>query len=164
MSALVLFILAIAIPVVLLFILKVDASMIYLSLCLGYVLVQFMSNDAVSLVSGIYPAASNLSGTTIKLILLFIPAILTMIAMFHSVAGPKLILNVIPSIACGVLLIALVVPQLPSSISSTMVNSSYWSQYGQLQTLLIGGGSLICLGFLWTNRKPKHRRSHKNGH
>jgi hypothetical protein len=164
MSALVLFIAAIAIPVFLLYIFQVEASMVYLSLCMGYVLVRFMSPDAVSLISGFYPKETSLSMTTVKLILLLLPAVLTMVAMFHSVHGTKRIINIIPSAACGILLIALIEPQLPSNISTTMMNSNYWTQYSHFETLLIGAGSLVCLGFLWTNRKPKHSRPSKGSH
>ena len=156
MSALVLFIIALAVPLLILFVFRVDASLIYLTLCLGYVLVQFIVSDAISLLTAFYPNANQIGESTLKLFLLLLPAVLTIIFMFHSVSGTKRVVNILPSIAVGLLLILLIQPQLPQNISQTLVSSSLWNEYQKFQTLIVGGGSLLCLFMVWTNRKPKH--------
>jgi len=160
MSAMILFIIAIAVPLLILFVFKVDAALIYLTLCMGYVLVQFIASDALSLVTAIYPNANQLSQSTVKLILLLTPSILTIIFMFHSVSGTKRVVNILPSVAVGLLLILLVQPLLPPNISHTLLSSNLWNQYQKLETFIIGGGTLLCLALVWTNKKPKHAKSH----
>ena len=122
MSALVLFIIALAVPLLILFVFRVDASLIYLTLCLGYVLVQFIGSDAISLLTAFYPNANQIGESTLKLFLLLLPAVLTIIFMFHSVSGTKRVVNILPSIAVGLLLILLIQPQLPQNISQTLVS------------------------------------------
>ena len=160
MSAMLLFIIALALPIVLLYLFRIDAAIIYLTLCLGYVLVQFISSNAISLLTAIYPNAGQLGYSTIKIILLLTPSILTMVFMFHSIGGPKRLFNVLPSIAVGLLLILLLQPLLPGGINHTILASNYWTQYQKFETFIIGGGSLFCLALVWTNRKPKHAKSH----
>ncbi len=160
MSAVVLFIIALALPIVLLYLFKVDGAIIYFTLCMGYVLTQFISSNAISLLTAFYPNAGQLGYSTIKIILLLIPSILTMIFMFHSISGPRRLFNILPSIATGLLLILLLQPLLPENINHTILASNIWTEYQKFETFIVGGGSLFCLALIWTNRKPKHAKSH----
>ncbi len=152
---------AILAPIVVLTVLRVDAAMAFLSLCLGYVLVHFVSGDAVSLLTTFSPHASNLSQSTIKIIFLWLPVVLTTIAMFHSVKGSKVFLNILPAIGVGVLGLLLVEPSLSPGIRGALAASSYWRQFQQAQTLIVGLTSLISLVFLWTqSRSGKSDKKH----
>ena len=160
MSAMILFIIALALPVALLYIFKVDASIIFLTLCMGFVLVEFIASNTISLITAFYPNAGQLGYSTTKIILLLLPSVLTMIFMFNSISGSKRLFNILPSIVVGLLLILLLQPMLPESINKTILASNYWAEYQKFETFIIGGGSLFCLALVWTNRKPKHAKSH----
>src|SRR5579872_6707721 len=107
MSPIILFAIVVIVPVVVLTLLRVNAAMVFLSLCLGSVLVMFIGSNAISFVNTFFPHASSLSENTIEIGLLLLPAVLTTIFMFHSVRKMKLILNVLPALTVGLLLVLL---------------------------------------------------------
>src|SRR5580765_2533045 len=100
-----------ATPVVVLWLLRVNAALVFLSLCLGDVLVSFTAKDAVSIVSGASTSV-HASDAVIRLGLLLAPAILTILFMIGTVKGKKRFLNILPAAGVGLLSALLVVPQL----------------------------------------------------
>lgn len=157
------------IPIVVLMFLRINASLVFLSLCLGDVLVQFVAPDANSffdLFSAHVPKGVDTGDNLIKLALLLLPVILTAIFMIRTVHGhPRLLLNILPSAGVGLLGGLLVVPLLPISLSVNIVNSPLWHQAQRAQDLIVGGSALICLMVLWLNRPSsgKHGRGkHKS--
>ena len=147
-------------PIVLLFLLRVNASLVFLSLCLGDVLVQFVSKDVVSIISG---ASLNVHTTdsAIKLALLLAPAALTTLFMIRTVSGHKKFINLLPAAGTGLLTALLVVPLLSPAVSANIINSSLWQSMQSLQSSIVAASTLICLLFLWLQR-PKHS-SEKGG-
>ena len=158
----VLFLSAILLPVVVITILKVDAAVVFLSLCLGSVLVQFLSGDAVSFITTFYPHASSYSLDTMKIFLLFLPVVLTVIVMFHSIKGHKILLNLLPAIGVGALGVLLVQPLLSQGLRNSLEASSLWQHFNQAQTLIVGASSLLALLFLWMGRKGGRAKDSKN--
>jgi hypothetical protein len=148
------------VPVVVLMVLRVNAALVFLSLCLGDVLVQFVApdaNDLVSLLSS--PRASAAvhvtSSNILKLVLLLFPVVLTAIFMIRTIRGNgRLLLNVLPAAGVGMLGALLVVPLLPPGLGHNIVNSSLWHQVSRTQDLIVGASALICLLVLWLQR-PK---------
>jgi hypothetical protein len=145
-------------PVVLLMLLRINATLVFLSLCLGNVLVQFVSpdvHDFLTLFSA--KSAHNISATdqTIKVALLFLPVVLTAVFMIKTVRGNgKLFLNLLPSAGVGLLTALLVVPLLPGGVSHNLASTSLWDQTSKAQDLIVGLSALICLFVLWLQR-PK---------
>src|SRR6185437_9064979 len=90
-----------------------------------------------------------------KLVLLLFPVIFTMIFMIRTVRGGKLVLNVLPALAVGCLMVLLVVPLLTPGLSHAIANTSAWHQAVRLQSLVVGIGALISLLFIWMLR-PSH--------
>lgn len=159
------------IPLVILMVLRINAALVFLSLCLGNILVQFISPDANSflqLFSAKVPQGQDLGNDNVKLILLLLPVVLTALFMIKTVRGNgKLILNVLPAAGVGMLGGLLVVPLLPAGLSSNIVNTSLWSQALRAQDLIVGLSALICLFVLWLQRpkagggEEKHGKKHK---
>jgi xanthine/uracil permease len=149
----------VALPVVLLFLLRVNAAFVFLSLCLGSILVRFAGDDAVSIVGG----ASNSSyatASTIQLALLIAPAFLTVIFMMGTVSDKKKILNILPAAVTGLLLALLAVPLLSPGLSFNITQLDAWQQATDAQSGVIAISTLVCLIFLWASR-PKHDDKHK---
>jgi hypothetical protein len=145
------------VPAFLLVILRVNASLVYLSLCLGEVLVLFVARDTVTYIAlhgdKLPSQASNLGDSTIKLALLIAPALLTSIFMIKSVHGPtKRLLNILPAVATGILLALLAVPLLQPGTSHNIINSTIWKQIVTKEDILIGASSAVCLIGLWLMR------------
>ena len=148
-----------AAPVVLLMLLRIHAGLVFLSLCLGYVLMQFLGADAKSFAETFMPQAS-MSTEVMKLALLLSPPALTALFMIHTVRGTKLALNILPALGVGSLMALLVVPLLPPGTSHAITGSSLWSQAQRLQDLIVGAGALIGLLSLWLQR-PRSKDKHK---
>src|SRR5271154_2825774 len=95
MTPLMLFGLLVLVPVVLAMLLRINAAVLFMSLCVGEVLVQYVASDTGSFVATFAGHSSNISTSTIRLALLLVPPVLTAIFMFHSVhGGTKLIFNI----------------------------------------------------------------------
>lgn len=158
----------VAVPVLVLMLLRINAALVFLSLCLGSVLVQFVAPDAnefLQLFSAHVPKGVDTGNDNIKLFLLLLPVVLTAIFMIRTVRGKgKLILNVLPALGVGMLGGLLVVPLLPPGLSHNIVNSDLWTQVQKAQDLIVGMSALICLFVLWLQRpktggeKDKHKK------
>ena len=159
--------LIVAVPVLLLMALRINAALVFLSLCLGDVLVQFVAPDAdsfMALFSARVPKGVDTGNQTVKIILLLLPVVLTTIFMIRTVKGyGRLALNVLPAAGVGLLGGLLVVPLLPPGLSHNIIHSSLWAQVQRAQDLIVGASSLVCLLALWLQR-PKTGHSKHGKH
>ncbi len=157
-------------PVIILMVLRINATLVFLSLCLGDVLVQFVAGDAQDLfglfnTSTVHTAQPSSNMITITLLLL--PAVLTAIFMIRTVRGHgRLLLNMLPSLGVGLLGALLVVPLLAPGLSHNIVDSTLWSEVQRAQDLIVGSSALVCLLVLWLQRPKaghdgKHGKHHK---
>lgn len=151
-----------AAPVVLLTVLRVNAMLVFLSLCLGSVLVQFISKDAADTV-GIMMSDGTTNRTLVSLFLLFTPAVLTTVFMIRTVRGKtKQLLNLLISVAVGSLILLLAEPLLPAEIRATLADTAIWLYLQKLQVLIITLGAIFSLLFLWLQRPKRHEESGKH--
>ncbi len=153
-------------PVALLLLLRVNATLVFLSLCLGDVLVQFTANDAGSFLttfSGSHTVTSiTTSNSNIKILLLLFPVVLTTIFMIRTVQGTsRLLLNALPAAGVGLLGALLIVPLLPPGAAHNIIGSSLWDQVQKAQVLIVGASALVCLLVLWLQRPKAGKRRHK---
>jgi hypothetical protein len=144
------------IPVVLLVLFRINATLVFLSLCLGDVLVQFVAPDANSLLqlfSAHVPAGIDTGNDNLKIILLLLPVVLTAVFMIRTVSGTaRLLLNILPAAGVGLLGALLVVPLLPPGLSHNIVSSQLWDEVQKAQNLIVGTSALVCLLVLWLQR------------
>ena len=148
-----------AAPVATLLFLRVNATMVFLSLCLGYVVTQFLSTDVRSF-ADTFMSHSAISTNLLGLGLLLAPAFLTLVFRIHSVKGSKAVLNLLPAVAVGSLTVLLVVPLLSPGLSNAIAGLPLWHQVEKSESLIVGGGALISLFFLWAQR-PHHDKEKK---
>lgn len=155
------------IPVIALLLFRINATLVFLSLCLGDVLVQFVAPDANSflqLFSAHIPAGVDTGNDTVKIFLLLLPVVLTAIFMIRTVSGKtKLLLNILPAAGVGLLGALLIVPLLPPGLSHNIVDSSLWAEVQKAQNLIVGTSALACLLVLWLQRPQtggKHGKKH----
>jgi hypothetical protein len=150
--------LIVLIPVVVLLLLRINAALVFLSLCLGDVLVQFVARDTtefLTLHADQVPRVANAGSNGVKLVLLLLPVVLTAVFMIRTVHGRgRLLLNILPAAGVGLLGALLVVPLLPPGLAHNVVGSSLWDQVTRAQDLIVGASALVCLFVLWLQR-PK---------
>ncbi len=155
--------LAIGVPIIILMALRINATLVFLSLCLGNLLVQFVGNDANSVISLASKAGAHSTNQTyVKIGLLLLPVMLTAVFMIKSVRGPKLLWNILPAVGFSLVFVLLLVPLLPAGEAATLTRSAPWGQFVRSQTLIVGASTLICLLFLWMQRP--HHSSEKGKH
>lgn len=157
----------ILVPIVLMMVLRINATLVFLSLCLGDVLVQFVAPDANSFMSLFGSRGMSADSNTIKLILLILPVVLTAVFMIRTVKGSvRLLLNALPAAGAGLLGALLAVPLLAPGLSHSVMASSSWQQVQRAQDLIVGTSALLCLLVLWLQRpktggEEKHSKHHK---
>jgi hypothetical protein len=154
-------------PVLIIMILRINATLVFLSLCLGDVLIQFVAPDAknfVKLFAGQNSQLSSLVSNNIKVVLLLLPVVLTAVFMIRSIKGhAKLLLNLFPAVGVSLLAALLIVPLLSASMRHSIVGSEYWAQIQRAQDLIVGLSSIICLLVVWLQR-PKHHHGEESKH
>jgi hypothetical protein len=150
-----------AVPVVLMTLLRINAPLVFLSVCLGSVLVRFVGPDALDLVHLFAPKSGNITESTLQLVLLLVPVVLTMLFMIRSVKGNRVVFNILPAAGASFLLLLLVEPLLSPGLIGTITASPLWAQIEKSQDLVVGVSALICLFFLWLQR-PKHESDKKH--
>jgi hypothetical protein len=161
MNPLIILGLIVGVPIALLMLLRINATLVFLSLCLGDVLVQFVGNDAHDLLSiAAKHGSKGFNQNYIQLGLLLFPVVLTMVFMIRSIKGAKLVWNVLPAVGVGLVGALLLVPLLPGGSTDTILQSEGWRQLTNAQTLIVIASTFICLLFLWAQR-PKH--AHESG-
>lgn len=144
----------IAVPVVMTMMLRANATLVFLSLCLGAVVTQFLAHDIEDFANLFFPQA-NLAPYEFKIGLVLAPALLTTVLMLRSVKGLKYWLNILPAAAVGGLVPLLVVPLLPDMAQQPIVKEQLWQGLSRAQDLIVGGGALVSLLFLWMQRTKR---------
>lgn len=162
MSPLVDIALIIIVPVALLFFLRVNAAIVFLSLCLGSVLERFAGSDGHAF-SSLLSSSRLVSGYGIALALLLLPAIFTMVVMIGTARGKmRAVLNLLPALAVGTLGLLLAVPLCSPGLRGAVQASVIWHHVQQAQVLVVSLGAIISLLFLWLQR-PKRSSHDKHG-
>lgn len=142
-------------PAAVLFFLRVNAAIVFLSLCLGSVLVRFAGSDAKSFVK-LASGNAAVSSYGAQLTLLLLPAVFTMIVMIGTVCGKfRSLLNLLPALSVGLLAVLLAEPLFSPGLRGVVGTTAVWHHVQQAQVLVVCLGSFISLLFLWLQR-PKH--------
>lgn len=161
MTPLIVLLALIIIPVTLLIVLRVNAAVVFLSLCLGSVLVRFVGSDAQSFVN-LLSSSKNISGYVTLLVLLLLPAISTTLVMIGTVRGSfGHVFNLFPALAVGLLTALLVVPELSPGTYFTITSTKEWHYILRAEVLVITVGAILSILFLWMQR-PRHAGHEKH--
>ncbi|HSW98866.1 MAG TPA: hypothetical protein VLF71_03440 [Candidatus Saccharimonadales bacterium] len=146
-------IIALAAPVLVLLVLRVNASLVFLSLCLGAVLVQYVAPEANNFLQLVSAHVNAVSKMSVQLLLLLAPAAVTTVVTVFSVHGRiKGLVNILPAVAAAALLVLLAVPLLPPGLKHTMEAQRAWHYLSNADALVVSAGALVSLCFLWTQR------------
>ncbi|HSH17840.1 MAG TPA: hypothetical protein VK978_00500 [Candidatus Saccharimonadales bacterium] len=167
MDPLIILIALLAAPVLLIMVLRINAAQVFLSLCLGNVLVQFIGQDAGTILASATarPPGMPAGQSYVNLILLLLPVVLTMLIMMHSVkGGAKLAYNFLPALGASLLLALLAVPLLSADLTGSITTLPLWQELENLQTLILSVSTLLCLLFLWMQRPKKASKEEAKHH
>lgn len=154
----------IVVPLLAMVFLRINGAMVFLSLCLGSVLVQYVAAQANDMLGLFMPSAGEVSASTIQIILLLAPAVVTGILTVFSVHGRmKVMLNIIPAAAAAMLAVLLAAPLLPPEAKEAFGAPTAWHILSKCEALVVGVGALMSLTFLWTQRRnfSHHDKRHR---
>lgn len=153
-------------PLVVLTILRINAVMVFLGLCLGAVMLRYVGQDANTVLRFLLPHASgNVSTSTLDLIVLLGPAIATAFFMVLSVKGKvKMLINTLPAAGASLLGVLLAVPILSPGLRYAIEGQSLWQTLTRAQDLIIGVSALMSLIYLWTQRPHHKEKEGKHRH
>jgi len=153
------------IPVILIFIFSVNAIYLFFSLLIGYLLTNLLPGNVNRLVN-------LLSSTEIihvsrtynsRLVILYLPVVLTFLLMVKSIKGYKRLINIVPSICFSLLAIILTVPFIKSSDIRDITDNNLFNQLMINKSLIIVLISVVVLFFIFLERF-KHKKSKKEHH
>lgn len=145
---------ALTVPTIAIAVLRINAAMMFLSVCLGAVLVQYVGPQANELIRLFVPRAGSVSASTLNLILLLAPVAMTGVVTVFSVHGRmRVLVNLLPAVACASLVVLLAVPMLPANVSFAFTDEKIWNILSKSEALVIGAGGVMSLFFLWTQRR-----------
>ena len=152
------------VPIALIAALRVNAAIAFMSLCLGSVLARYTSNDVASIASGLSSSVSPSLIQWVGVVLLLLPFVLTVLFTRGSVSSKKLLINLLPAIATGLLLALLLIPLLPPDLQSHLYAQKTWRILDNAQTsVILGGASFSLLALLFTHRGSGGEDHKKHG-
>ncbi len=153
---------AAVVPIVVLTFFRINAVMVFLSLCLGEVMVHYIAGSANSMLTWMAPNMTPVSASMVQLGVLLLPVVLISVSMLFSVHGRmRTLLNILPAAGVGVLGVLLVVPLLPPGLKFGLEEQALWQQLVRLQSLVVGASALISLFFLWSQRRTMGHHAEK---
>ncbi len=145
-----------AAPVIILTFLRINAVMVFLSLCLGQMLVTYVAKDPASFIAFIAPHGGTTNTAAVEVAILFAPVVLTSVMMLFSVHGRlKVLLNMLPASGVGALMALLAVPLLMPGLRGAIEAEPLWQQLERLQPVIVGITAIISMTFLWFQRRKK---------
>jgi hypothetical protein len=154
------------IPIVLIVLFKVNAVMVYLGLCLGYVLSQFDGGTKIAnKLAGSSKIIEQLGGSSdVRLIMLVLPAIVILLFLFKTASSSKLSINLIPAIATGLLTVITVIPLLPINTAVKIMTGSLWHDVTKYEGNIIALSTLTIVIMLIINRSKINLTSKESKH
>ena len=158
MSGMIVLIFLISAPAVLTLVLSSNGAMVFLALCEGLIVNDTLGKDAISALRAVFPRANSVQESTLHLIILLLPAVLTAIFLRRQMKGPRMLFNIAPAVLTGATVALLSVPLLPGGVQYDIQQTGLWSAMEQFEGVIIGTGALISLLLIWTAHSKKHGR------
>lgn len=152
MNPLMLIAAVVLLPIVVLTVLRVNAAIVFLSLCLGAVLQRLAGKDASAFIN----LFTDSKGYTLSVLLLLLPVAFTTVIMVRTVkGGARTLLNLLPAASVGLVGLLLFVPLVSPGLQASITGTALWHDLERSQSLIVGASTLISLTFLLLQR-PKH--------
>jgi len=147
-------------PVLITFLLKSDASLSFMALCVGFVLSTSVIGDLNKLLNQMNLSVTD---TTIAMILIVTPLALTLLLTRKAhVKGIMFLLQLVVALAAGGLLALSIAPLIGNSQQFNLPQSEFWPKLQNMQAIVIGVGGLLSLLLVWTAHIRKHSgKKHK---
>lgn len=135
-------------PAGLVWFLRANGSLAFLSLCAGYVALNYSSNDINRLFGQLH---TSINTSLVSLAVVLIPTALTLLLTYHGVPKAKRLFHLLPALGCGGLLALTAVPLLTQTVTGNFYSSSLWADLTRYQSGIVGIGTLLSLIMVWAD-------------
>lgn len=162
MSALIIVALVAAIPFVFALVFRVSATLLFVSIMVGSLLVEQFGDDASLVVSSFVRSGDPVMIP--KLALQIVPVVLMLVLARRTVGKTAALVQFVPLLFACVLLAILSVGLLPANISDAFYSSAIGTQIRQSESLIIGAAAVSQLLFIWATQRPEHHKTHRGKH
>jgi len=162
MMALVILGVLVLLPVILAFVMRVNAVLLFFAVMSGGLLVSFMGDDA-TLVLGAF-VRGEAASMYAQLLLLYLPVGLTLFVVRKSLTTAKILLNVPAIILCGMVLGILAMPLFTTGLQAELLATEPGSILQHFKDDIIGLTVLINLVLMWLYFRHKPDSKHKKHH
>ena len=160
MTPLIIMAVAAGLPVLLAIVLRVSALFLYLSLAAGFLLLQFLGDDA-GLAARVFVRGPNVPMIA-QFTLLFLPVVLTFLFMRRSMPASKLLFHIVPLIAISLAGVVITLPLLASPVQQQIFANQYGNVLKNSQDIAVGIASILTLLLMWATYR--HKESKKGKH
>lgn len=141
-------------PLGLVYFLKSNAALGFLTVCVSFVLSTSVIGDLKNLLSQLSLSTTD---STIGLVLLLVPLLLTLLLTRGSAGrGFMFWLQLAVALCAGGLLALSVGPILAGSSQFDVTTSSFWTNLQKIQSEIIGLGALISLLLIWSSSLKRY--------
>src|SRR5690606_31563223 len=107
---------------------QVKSSLVFLSLAAGSLLTDFVADGALEFMQYFIRDFSDSALTIVQLVLLGLPALITMLLLRKSAGGTKFVTNIFPALLTGLMAVYLTVPLLTPGLRHNVIASDAYSQ------------------------------------
>lgn len=158
MQATIILALVAGLPVFLALLLRVSALSLFLSVCCGTLLVNFLS-DSVDFTTRVV-SSGNLKPDYTNLALLLAPVLLTIWITRKTLPTTKVITHFLPIISSGLMLAVVALPLLPAATRGAIYASNTGRMIDQSQSVAVGIAVVLNLSLLWMNSHHAGQSKH----
>lgn len=151
------------VPILLMLVLRVNASVAFLSLAAGGLLADFFAPDTIDLAETLFKSTSPTVYSSLRIVFLLLPMLLTILFLRKSISGSKFLFNLVPTVLTGAVVALLAVPLLPDGLKNNIYGTESWTKLVQVQGIVIGVAVITSMLMLWTTmRPPRDKRKKKH--
>ena len=153
------------VPTILIMLARTKAALIFMALCVGAVLSNYVGDTALDMVQMFVRSYDQTTASIVQIGLLLFPVLLTLLFLSRTLSKSKLFMNLLPALLTGIAVLFLVVPLLPPGTSGSIYATDVWNQLSAYQAALLSAAALLSLAQLWatghSNRiKDKSKKKH----
>lgn len=140
---------------------RVNALYMFISVISGELLVRYVGDDAGLAIGSIIKGQNG--PMIAQLLLLFLPVVLALLLLRHTMAKSKVLLHIVPLVGIVVTLMIFIVPLLASSAQRVLLDNQIVNNIVRAQDLIIAATCVSVLGLMFAtgrHHEAKHGKHH----
>ncbi len=145
-------------PAVLVWLLRANGALTFLSLATGYTVLNYSIADINRLFGQLH---TSVNSSLVSLGVLVLPTALTLLLTHHATPRSKRLMHLAPALAAGGLLALTAVPLLTDATTANFYSSSLWGDLQRYQSSIVGIGALVSLLLIWLEASKKSGKKSK---